>query len=185
MFTTTSLVVLSLLSAEILAQTRQAEHPDWPRNRSRIILDYMQPTVDTALLKPLAFDSCISPGLLWIFVVTAPWHFEERAVLRSTWANPAIFNESSFELIHKDLEEHYVAATDPTNAVQVTFVVGTTQNSSVQRQIEEEHQQFGDMLQENFVDSYQNLTLKTLFILKWTNLSECVRNCKFRVTEPI
>lgn len=30
----------------------------------------------------------------------------------------------------------------------------------------------GDIIQENFVDSYNNLTLKTILMLKWTN-----RNC--------
>lgn len=31
----------------------------------------------------------------------------------------------------------------------------------------------GDIIQENFVDSYNNLTLKTVLMLKWTS-----RNCE-------
>lgn len=34
------------------------------------------------------------------------------------------------------------------------------------------HFNLGDIIQENFVDSYNNLTLKTVLMLKWTN-----RNC--------
>ena len=36
-------------------------------------------------------------------------------------------------------------------------------------EISEESQEFGDILQENFIDSYLNLTVKSMMMLKWFN----------------
>ena len=40
-------------------------------------------------------------------------------------------------------------------------------NTSLQKKVVEESEMFGDLLQSPFVDSYNNLTLKSLFILKY------------------
>ena len=48
------------------------------------------------------------------------------------------------------------------------FLVGASPNSTVQRHLAEEVKTYGDVLQQDFVDSYDNLTLKTLVALEWT-----------------
>jgi hypothetical protein len=47
----------------------------------------------------------------------------------------------------------------------VVFAMGATQNASVQRSIELESQTYGDIIQEDFVDSYKNLTHKVCQIM--------------------
>jgi uncharacterized protein YdhG (YjbR/CyaY superfamily) len=42
-----------------------------------------------------------------------------------------------------------------------------------QETIVTEHAEHGDILQQDFVDSYANLTIKTVFMLKWLTSNEC------------
>lgn len=51
---------------------------------------------------------------------------------------------------------------------QVIFLVGRSlSNGTQQQQLAEESAAFGDLLQEDFIDTYNNLTLKSLMLLKW------------------
>lgn len=52
-------------------------------------------------------------------------------------------------------------------AVKVVFLVGQTPSNETQARIVTEAEQFGDLIQESFLDSYNNLTLKTIMMLKW------------------
>lgn len=52
--------------------------------------------------------------------------------------------------------------------MKTVFVVGVTSSTEHQRLIEEESQIYHDIIQVNFIDSYRNLTLKTLSIFHWT-----------------
>ena len=45
--------------------------------------------------------------------------------------------------------------------------MGVTLNTTLQRKIEKEHHIFGDIIQESFIDTYANLTIKSLMLLKW------------------
>lgn len=60
---------------------REQEHPVWTRETSRNLVHYMQENEDTAILKPQDFKGpCDEDGLIWIFVTTAPTHFQARFV---------------------------------------------------------------------------------------------------------
>lgn len=50
---------------------------------------------------------------------------------------------------------------------QVIFLVGKTPSNETQQLVLEESNVYGDMLQEDFIDTYNNLTLKSLMLLKW------------------
>lgn len=54
----------------------------------------------------------------------------------------------------------------------VIFLVGQTENNETQENITVESQTYDDLIQENFFDSYNNLTLKSIMMLKWV-----VNNC--------
>ncbi|KAJ8704713.1 hypothetical protein PYW07_011901 [Mythimna separata] len=63
---------------------------------------------------------------------------------------------------------------------KVVFLLGMPTNdndSYVQNKIEEESEKYGDVIQEGFVDSYNNLTLKSIMMLKWitNNCNDSVR----------
>lgn len=51
----------------------------------------------------------------------------------------------------------------------VIFLLGNAQNSSEQIELEKESAKFGDILQEDFVDTYENLTLKSMHMLKFVS----------------
>ncbi|XP_012546334.2 uncharacterized protein LOC101737726 [Bombyx mori] len=62
---------------------------------------------------------------------------------------------------------------------KLAFILGlpvNDSNSAVQRKIDEEIDKYGDIIQEDFIDSYNNLTLKSIMMLKWIN-----NKCKDKV----
>lgn len=56
--------------------------------------------------------------------------------------------------------------------VRTAFLIGQTQDEKIQNEIYVESQTYDDVIQEGFLDSYNNLTLKTAMLFKWIN-----RNC--------
>ena len=72
-------------------------------------------------------------------------YLKARSAIRQTWANIS-------EL--------------PRN-VKVVFILGQADNATQQFKIQEESNKYGDIVQESFVDTYQNLTIKSLMLLKW------------------
>ncbi|KAH8282402.1 hypothetical protein KR054_007390 [Drosophila jambulina] len=86
-----------------------------------------------------------------ILIHTAPDHFEKRSVIRETWGGINSIQDSPLRLI---------------------FALGAVQNDSMQTELIEEHSLFGDLLQGNFIDTYENITYKHVMVLKWFN-SHC------------
>lgn len=80
-----------------------------------------------------------------VTVKSAVAHFEHRAAIRQSWANE-----------HKD------------DAI-IIFLLGIPDNNteSILSQVEEEYNEYEDMLLGNYIDSYSNLTVKALSGLKW------------------
>ena len=72
-------------------------------------------------------------------------YFKARSAIRQTWANIS-------EL--------------PRN-VKVVFIIGQADNEKQQLKIKGESNKYGDIIQESFVDTYENLTIKSLMLLKW------------------
>uniref|UniRef100_A0A673IZ06 Hexosyltransferase n=1 Tax=Sinocyclocheilus rhinocerous TaxID=307959 RepID=A0A673IZ06_9TELE len=91
-------------------------------------------------------DKCKQDPFLVLMVPVAPHEVEARNAIRSTWGN-----ESSVQ----------------GKAVLTLFLVGLTGGAEAQQQLEEESRQHRDILQSNFVDSYFNLTIKTMVIMDW------------------
>lgn len=58
-------------------------------------------------------------------------------------------------------------------SVKVVFLVGRVQNNETQLRINEESEYNNDLIQESFLDTYNNLTLKTVMMLKWVN-NNCI-----------
>lgn len=94
-------------------------------------------------------DLCTTRGtdvLIWIH--SSADHFRNRIFIRNTWGNP------------KNFENHH--------KVSLVFFLGMSSNKSVQVAIEYESEIYQDIVQETFLDSYQNLTYKALMGCKWT-----------------
>jgi len=123
----------------------------WPVNQSRNARELILPDKRTTILTP---DVCRAsntskeahPFLLVIVCSSVP-NFEARYSIRESWAKET-----------EDLKK-----------VKVVFLVGTEVNDTHQEQILSESEQYGDIIQESFIDTYANLTVKSLFLLKWFN----------------
>jgi hypothetical protein len=91
---------------------------------------------------------------LFVAVISAPNYFSKRNIIRQTWLSLLQKKSSAGTLISLN---------------SFGFVVGSPANKEIQIQIETESKQYGDILQIDIMDSYENLTMKVVGLLKWVN----------------
>ena len=96
------------------------------------------------ILQPNKAHTSANGSLIEAFVISAPQHFERRSTIRSTWANTTLFPQ-----------------------IQTVFMLGVASQPDINRKLEEEALKYNDIVQADFMDTYYNLTLKTLMGLKW------------------
>ena len=80
------------------------------------------------------------------YIHTAPDHYKRRMVIRQTWGNPKYYTDLKMRIV---------------------FVMGKTDRQDIQDALEFEAEQYHDIVQEDFLDSYRNLTYKGIAALKW------------------
>ena len=86
-------------------------------------------------------------GLLLIaFVPISPQNFNQRHVIRSTWANHQLIKN-----------------------FRVVFMIGASSQREINDAIRNESITNGDIVQNNFTDSYFNLTTKTIMGFRWVS----------------
>ena len=103
----------------------------------------------------LDFSNCSSEPLdLVILVPSAPGGYMAREIVRNTWGS------------REDLQQL---------KAKLYFVIGQTpkQQPEVREMIEKESRIFHDVVQLDMIDSYHNLTLKTVGMLEWA-----VKHCQ-------
>lgn len=89
----------------------------------------------------------------------------------------ATFNGSYLEISDPEWRQYathddMLDDSDPSTAefrVKIVFLIGQTESNVTQMGIYEESEMHNDLIQESFLDSYNNLTLKTVMMLKWVN----------------
>ncbi|XP_046379831.2 beta-1,3-galactosyltransferase 1-like isoform X2 [Haliotis rufescens] len=91
-------------------------------------------------------DMCKEAPELIIVVCTGVKNVKERLAIRDTWGT-------------------YVK--DPLHKTKVVFLLGATDSKDMQKNLLDESNTYGDLVQENFHDSYRNLSLKSVAMLKW------------------
>ena len=101
-------------------------------------------------------DKCQTQDvLLLLFVKTAPENYNRRSAIRKTWGN-----------------EKYVCSQLNAN-IKTLFVLGTPSDpltrERLQRRLVWEDQMYNDIIQQDFADSFYNLTLKFLLQFSWAN----------------
>lgn len=91
---------------------------------------------------------CDSDIFIVFLVLTDPSHTEIRQIIRSTWGSVKLYNGAKLRHV---------------------FLVGQRFNEGkeIQQKLREESDKYHDIAQGNFVDSYKNLTYKTVFGLHW------------------
>ncbi|XP_046356393.2 beta-1,3-galactosyltransferase 1-like [Haliotis rufescens] len=83
---------------------------------------------------------------LTVVVETAPVKFAERQAIRETWG--------SWVKLYPN--------------IRLVFLLGLTDNAT-QAKLGEENLKFNDIVQETFIDSYQNLSIKSVAVLRWVS----------------
>ncbi|XP_041379523.1 beta-1,3-galactosyltransferase 5-like [Gigantopelta aegis] len=83
---------------------------------------------------------------LIVLVFTVHGHFQQRNILRQTWL-----------LVSKENK----------GTIRYVFLLGDTKDEDLSKKVEEENDVHHDIIKESFVDSYQNLTYKTIMGFKW------------------
>ncbi|XP_062869357.1 lactosylceramide 1,3-N-acetyl-beta-D-glucosaminyltransferase A [Trichomycterus rosablanca] len=95
--------------------------------------------------------------LLLLFVKSSPENFRRRQIIRSTWGN-----------------QTYIKQELGVN-VKVVYVMGVHPNphqrAAVQKKLNDEDQIHSDLLQQNFMDTFHNLTIKLLLQFRWAHAS--------------
>ena len=82
---------------------------------------------------------------LLVVICSAVENVDKRQTIRETWAQD-----------QNDIDD-----------VKVVFMLGNPANESLQSNVIKESELHGDIVQESFVDTYANLTVKSLMLLKW------------------
>lgn len=83
---------------------------------------------------------------LLILITSAPTHRDARLAIRQTWG-------------------HYATRRD----IAIAFILGATNVQSIEDSLEAESYMYSDIIRGRFIDSYNNLTLKTISSLEWVD----------------
>lgn len=83
---------------------------------------------------------------LLVAITSAPSHKDARMAIRQTWG-------------------HYGQRSD----VKIAFLLGSTNDSQLAKDLTDENKLYGDLISGRFLDSYDNLTLKTVSLLEWVD----------------
>lgn len=85
---------------------------------------------------------------LLILILTTHQNSLQRQTLRETWLTHSWNNSAN---------------------VRYAFLLGEVKDTKLQEKVFQESQRFGDIIKESFVDSYSNLTYKTVMGFKWAS----------------
>ena len=128
----------------------------WPANQIRNSKVLSRPEKNTTLLAPSTVcnpntENSDQDLVILVIVFSAMSNFQERQTIRDSWASEAVSVPQT----------------------KVIFLLGTTGNlpNDLQSNVTHESDIHDDILQEDFIDSYANLTVKSLMLLKWFNKS--------------
>lgn len=103
--------------------------------------------------------------------------FYFRDAIRQTWGNLKDPNYPDFHAIRVD-EKDIKPDKSQLEKIRIVFLVGKSEVPIVQEALEKEFAENTDILQENFIDTQENATIKSMFMLKWATLNRCIRQCK-------
>ena len=98
------------------------------------------------ILNPHEICTDVDEVFLLVMIASASWEFDRRNLIRNTWASQKGHNNQ---------------------VIKYVFFVGNDHKTSNQQKLQLEFDHFGDIVEEDFDETYKNLTLKTLGQLKW------------------
>jgi len=120
----------------------------WPLNQTRDTRLLIKPDSISSILTPPQICNPENPFTfpdLIVVVCSAVANFDARTAIRNSWAQDQ----------------------NTLKGVRVIFLLGQEENSTHDELVREEADFHGDILQESFIDTYANLTVKSVMLLKW------------------
>ena len=130
----------------------------WTPTTNRNVRDYLRPEELTIVLRPR--NKCSDNEELVVMVNSKIDNIINRNVIRNSWGKWLVESKPL------NLKNDSVLDTDMKS--RLFFLLGLEANmSDSSMTVINESRKFGDLIVENFVDTYGNLTLKTLFMLKY------------------
>ncbi|XP_023244175.1 beta-1,3-galactosyltransferase 1-like [Centruroides sculpturatus] len=115
---------------------------------NRDLHQYVLPENVTTILEPkLNCRNNSSKSLfLLVIVCSSVTNFAPRQAIRETWATAKV-----------------------PETMKILFLLGKSENDTQNAAVMEENANYSDIIQENFLDTYNNLTVKSTMLLKWVN----------------
>ncbi|XP_055055215.2 beta-1,3-galactosyltransferase 1 [Misgurnus anguillicaudatus] len=114
---------------------------------SKELYDVISPSSYRYLLNQPEICEKKRPYLILIIPVTLK-DTEARTAIRNTWGHESLMSR--------------------VNILKLFFLGQPPQSNSIlQQHLEKESQEYGDIVQMDFVDTYKNLTIKTMMIMNW------------------
>lgn len=154
-----TLIILILNNQIILRTNCQAVQPKAPVTDENFVKNYIVNRHDFEYVLNPKHDICKpaedgSKIFVLVYVHTAPENFKRRLSLRETWAKRSMFRD-----------------------LRIVFMMGYVEDVKIRNQLALESNVYNDIVQENFKDSYRNLTYKGIMAMKW--ISEFCPNSKY------
>ena len=112
-------------------------------------------------------DDVSNPQVL-VVIQSAPKNKNLRDEVRRTWGKSCVTTHNSW--------------------CSLVFILGQLSNDTdpLQDEIENEFNEYGDILQDSFLDSYNNLTIKSIHILKYfVSISDTLGKYRFLISMGI
>ena len=129
--------------SKFLGDPRTTTHPSSSYNQDINVIFQTKDLYSSQWIRNSSQKCPKSRTLLLVTVISAPDHFKERKAIRKGWGSTA----------------------SATPKVSLIFLVG--QNDTYLSDLLEESDDYGDLVITNHMDTYQNLTLKTLAAFDW------------------
>ncbi|XP_076260162.1 beta-1,3-galactosyltransferase 1-like isoform X1 [Rhynchophorus ferrugineus] len=148
-------IVGTFIFCLFMVDISEVEIAGWEFNVSRNLHEYILEDQMTTNILPS--DFCNNSVLLVIMCISHPSGFKERTTIRETWGKD------------RDVMGHNIS---------LYFLIGETDNMTIQHELKQEADKYNDIIQERFVDSYNNLTIKSAMMLKLFML-RCENTAKF------
>lgn len=149
----------------------------WSSNATRNLNVYIRPGLLTALLQPS--NLCSQTPFMLFVVPSAINNTKERGTIRATWGQWAKSNTLRTSSKEDQIFQKIIGVkgglaniaelkTQLPLTSKLVFLLGKARGKTpITKTIQAESQTYGDIIVEDFVDSYTNLTLKSVFMLKW------------------
>ena len=124
---------------------------------------HIQPSLYAATIEPNGL--CNNETFLLVGIISKPSNQMHRMVYRDTVLSSTVNNCNS--------DTKYL------------FLVGQPNNQELQYRLSKESGLYGDILQGNFSDTYENLTIKSLFLIRWVQLHCPMARYLFKLDDDV